>query len=468
MSKTVLTLDEINLLKHSEEPKNIELYGNLYNVINNLKNPKAISLENLPDLNDLGKSAITINKKTLMNNVIKEWYAERVSEEDPNKKVHCGLCNTPNKYLYYIRNRKNNTLLNVGSHCILKFPGLEGYIEKKQQLNEIIKGHQIVTRRNEFYAHFPNVENIISVADKYFSSLPILLPYNLYTNLEDTITKLRLIYTKYVQEGKKSFVSNLSSFELFQIELQQYKSYKDEAEIFIKRNINNPSICRRSEIDWLITNKKYELLKQISKNNGLYTQSTLKNITSLNFIKKYAKNIFDRNISDTLCFMQFAEASIYVQLKKFGYNPNVTFRMSLNKFMEDIGAECILNMKKKYNLEDYIHDLSILSIQSNIDSILNYISDFTTRTPYVFLYDNVRGNIFLYRKIDKAIRTFKAEHFIAAYSTHILNTDNILKKYILDIAYNKEAQWTSIEDQGKLGIDGVIRKLYKQHKDKQF
>ena len=29
MSKTILTLDEINLLKHSEEPKKEDLYGNL-------------------------------------------------------------------------------------------------------------------------------------------------------------------------------------------------------------------------------------------------------------------------------------------------------------------------------------------------------------------------------------------------------------------------------------------------------
>ena len=102
MGKTVLTLDEINLLKNSEELKDTNLYGNLYDCILKLQNPKATSLESIPNLDDLGRAALTINKKTLIDNVIKEWYAEKVSEEDPNKKVHCGLCNTPNKYLYYI------------------------------------------------------------------------------------------------------------------------------------------------------------------------------------------------------------------------------------------------------------------------------------------------------------------------------------------------------------------------------
>ena len=268
MGKTVLTLDEINLLKNSEELKDTNLYGNLYDCILKLQNPKATSLESIPNLDDLGRAALTINKKTLIDNVIKEWYAEKVSEEDPNKKVHCGLCNTPNKYLYYIRNRKNQTLLNVGSRCILKFPGLEGYIEKKQQLNEILKGHQIVNRRNEFYAKFPSVENTISESEKYFSTLPILLPYKLYCDLQSTIEKMRQIYSKYVQEGKKPFESKLTSFELFQSELEHYHSYQDAANRFIKEHITDRLICKRPEIDWLIANKKLKLLQQIAENTS--------------------------------------------------------------------------------------------------------------------------------------------------------------------------------------------------------
>ena len=79
MSKTILTLDEINLLKHSEEPKKEDLYGNLYKILYELKNPKAITLENL-HLNSKGEAALTYNKKTLIDTVIKEWYAENVSE----------------------------------------------------------------------------------------------------------------------------------------------------------------------------------------------------------------------------------------------------------------------------------------------------------------------------------------------------------------------------------------------------
>ena len=156
MPKAILTLDEINLLRHSEEPKNQDLYGNLYDVLCNIKTPKAFSLNQLDKLDDKAISALTINKKNLIETITQEWFAERVSEEDPSKQVRCGLCNTPNKYLYYIRNRKNGEVLNVGSHCITKFPGIEGYVEQKRQLAQIHKGHQIIKRRNEFYDAFPN------------------------------------------------------------------------------------------------------------------------------------------------------------------------------------------------------------------------------------------------------------------------------------------------------------------------
>ena len=465
MGKTVLTLDEINLLKNSEELKDTNLYGNLYDCILKLQNPKATSLESIPNLDDLGRAALTINKKTLIDNVIKEWYAEKVSEEDPNKKVHCGLCNTPNKYLYYIRNRKNQTLLNVGSRCILKFPGLEGYIEKKQQLNEILKGHQIVNRRNEFYAKFPSVENTISESEKYFSTLPILLPYKLYCDLQSTIEKMRQIYSKYVQEGKKPFESKLTSFELFQSELEHYHSYQDAANRFIKEHITDRLICKRPEIDWLIANKKLKLLQQIAENNGVYTETTLRGITPLSFIKKYTRSIFDRNISQTLHFTQVKEASIYIQFKKFGYNPSLTFRISLDEFMDKIGAKCIIDRKIQYNLEDYLQYIVILNTSSNINSIMNYIADYLQRTPYLFLYDTKRQDLFLYRKEDKAIRNFKIESFINAYSSHILDEDSKLKEYVLDIAYKKNAQWISQKEQGKQGTDDIIRALYKQQKE---
>ena len=263
LSKSILSRDEISLLRNSEEPRNSELYGNLFAILNDLSNIKAITMDDLVMLDEKGKAALTHNKKTLLDTVIKEWYAERVSEEDPSKQVKCGLCNTPNKYLYYIRNRRNGKLLNVGSHCITKFPGIEGYIEQRKQLRDIQKGQLIVARRNEFYSKADNPEMAIERAQDYFNSLPILLPWTIYSKLKDTIDRMALIYSKYVNEGKKPFNSEYTSFDLFNLAVKQFNSLKDQAEIFITEHQEDSLMCKRREIDWMLKNNQQNLLKYI-------------------------------------------------------------------------------------------------------------------------------------------------------------------------------------------------------------
>lgn len=71
----------------------------------------------------------------------------------------------------------------------------------------------------------------------------------------------------------------------------------------------------------------------------------------------------------------------------------------------------------------------------------------------------------LYRKTDKAIRKFNAQSFIKAYSGHLLNSEETMKKHILNMIYNNSVQWISLEQQSKQGTDDIVRKLYKEFKE---
>lgn len=463
MSKTVLTLDEINLLKNSEELKNTELYGNLYQVIYSLQNPKAVSLEDLPDLNNKAIGALTHNKKTLIDTIIKEWYAERVSEEDPNKKVRCGLCNTPNKYLYYIRNRRNGCLLNVGSHCITKFPNIEGFTEQKQQLKQIHKNHKIIARRNEFYDRFPNCETIISNAEDYFSTLPILLPYDLYTKLDEIIKRMRLIYTKYVNEGKKPFNSQLDSFELFNLAINQFYRIKNQSDEMVSSNKNDPLICKRREIDWLISQNKQHILSQIAENSGFYNLSTLRHITSVEFISDYIGDIFGRNQSQLYNFMSLKNGLLYIAFNKHGYHPQIVFSMSLKDFMQSIASYCIYDSSFTYSLNDFTQYMKILNTRSNLESVINYISDFVYKFNCILLFNEQNNSIWLCRRGDKSIRIFRPYDFLTSYSKHINESDESIKVFIFSIIKGgNTVKWITPELQAKQGIDERVNKLYKE------
>lgn len=59
ITKSVLSRDEITLFKHSEELKNTELYGNLYDILFKINKIKAISIEELIDLGLDEKGIIT-------------------------------------------------------------------------------------------------------------------------------------------------------------------------------------------------------------------------------------------------------------------------------------------------------------------------------------------------------------------------------------------------------------------------
>lgn len=462
MKNTTLTLDEINLLLYSEEPKNTELYGNLYDVLSDLHPTKAICVEQNKSFDPKSLSALTYNKKLLIDTVIHEWYAERVTEEDPNKKIRCGLCNTPNKYLYYIRNRKNGNILNVGSSCITKFPGIEGYIEQKQQLSHILKNQKMVSRRNEFHKHFPNVNDFISECEKYKQSIPIALPYALQEDLDNTIIRLRKIYNTYIDSGKKPFKSIMNSFELFQTNINHYNKIKLEIDKFIETNINHPHICKKQEMLWLIENDKLSILKTIQNNNGFYTKTTSAMICSNKFIRDnfpiFLKHCKTKYVK--ICELKPNSYHIFITFQKDGYDYPITGKITLQKFMNNIGANCLFVKNFCYQDKTLLTISTIDPSIKNIQSILNYIFNFMESLHCVFLIDYDKKMLVLYRKSDKAIRYFKFHQFINWYFPYFLKSDEAIFIFLKNMINNTNVRWTLLDEQKKYNVDNTIGKMF--------
>lgn len=467
MTKSDLSRDEISLLINSEEAKNTQLYGNLYDILLQIKELKAISLEELErrNLNYYGISALSYNKRTLIDNATKEWQATTDIIDNPERNASCQLCNAPRlRYECHIRNLHNNVNLLVGSECVNKFK-INGYIDQNKQLLQIQKGHKIVQRKNEFYKRFPDCEQFIVDADKYFSTLPILLPYDIYTKLQDAVNRLRLIYSKYVNENKKPFYSIMDSFELFQLAINQYSKFKLLADNYVSENMSNPLICKRREINWLISNNKQELLKQISENNGIYTLDTLKNICLFNFVKEYSNLFLLRNQSSLFKLEKFSNNSIIFSFNKLGYHPSLVFIVPLDKFMLNIGANCIINNSYTYSGKDILNISRIADSIENLYSILNYIDNIMNRFSCVFLVDDSTNSLYLYRKGDKAIRQFAYNNFMKAYSKYILSSDEKIKKYLFSVIKDANSKkWITQEVQEKQGIYDKIGKLYKEYR----
>lgn len=468
MTKSDLSRDEISLLINSEEAKDTQLYGNLYKILLQLSDLKAITLDELENrnLNYYGISALSYNKHTLIDNATKEWRATTDIIDNPERNARCQLCNAPKlRYECHIRNMKNNIELLVGSECVNKFK-IDGYLNQRKQLAQIHKGHKIVQRRNEFYNRFPDYEDFISDAEKYFSTLPILLPYELYVKLQNTIERMRLIATKYVNEGKKPYDSQLDSFGLFQLATDNYNRLKIDSDKHIDSNINRELICKRPEIDWMIAENKANLLQQISENGGLYTLSTLKNIYSISFIQRHIELILSRNNSDLIKFERLNDNSLTFSFNKFGYQPSILFTIPLKNFMQYIGANCIINNDYSYGSREILSISTITDSKRNLLSIIEYIHNMMNLLNCVFLMDDTSNSLFLCRKGDRAVRQFSYYAFMKNYSKYILLPDEEIKKYLISVVKgNNNIKWITTEMQSKQGIDEKIGILYKSYKE---
>lgn len=463
MSKSILTLDEINLLKQSEEPKDSSIYGNLFDVLNSLKYSKAVTLNDLYDLNEKAKNSLIYNKDLLMANVSKEWYAQRVIEESPTKKVYCGLCNTPNKYLYFIRNRKNNNTLNVGSSCIKKFPDIEGYTEQKQQLNDIKKNKKVIERRLEFNSSFPNVKQLISNNRNYFNNIPILLPEELYNKLDKATIRLSSIYNTYVNDEKNIFETKMTPIELFKYTLNKIYGWKNEAEEYVNSNKFNENICKREEINWLLKNNMDHLLHLIAENNGYYSLDTIKFMYSSLIFKRYFKDFNKCSACSQLKFRRYKkDTNSMIFLATKNYNNPIVLNVSFRNFIKNIGNKCIFVSNYLYKDIDILSISKIINSYKNLESVIDYCSDIFKKIGYIILIDYSTNNLIILRKSDKSIFSIDYSKFLALFKPHLLNLQNEISQFSTNLVTNKNIRWITADRQFKLGIDEKIRKLYKE------
>ena len=132
----------------------------------------------------------------------------------------------------------------------------------KYELGKIQRNQQQTARWLKFHNKFPDAESIIDSAQFYFDNLPILLPYKIYSHLEEVVNLLHIIYIKYVKYGKIPDGYSQNAFDLFDEILNKYNSLKIKSDNFVKNNINKQFICKRSEIDWMKQTKKELLLKK--------------------------------------------------------------------------------------------------------------------------------------------------------------------------------------------------------------
>lgn len=449
---TILTLDELVLFTCSEELKNTKKYSNLYDSLCRVESKRIIMIEDIYGLSDIATSILINEKQKIKNQVIKEWEASGYGY-DPNQKAKCNFCKRKNnKYFFYIKNNINDTVLTIGSTCIGKFLGVKRFDEHKSRMEQDKHQRLFIMQNAELYGYSNKAAQFFE-AEKYFLSLPVLLPYNLYNGLRECILNLKNIFFSFKVDSDE-----------FDIELSKYQQLKLQSDAFVSNNTNSPLICKRREINWIIANQKNELLEEISKNNGIYTTNSLKSIYSEEFIKENLNIITKRSKSNIIKFGESNPFAIIALFNINGYSNWVLSQIPLKSLMGTIGSNCILKNDYMYDLADILPISVIMNTQKNIITIIEYISNLLEDSDYTLLYYQPDNKIIIYRKTDKAIKLIDSYEFLKTYNKIIGQPSEKIKRNLYKIINSiKNYQWVSVEKQKKQGIYLNIHTLYEQY-----
>lgn len=148
-NKSLLKKQDIVLLKNSEEVKNTNIYGNLYE---SLAPYTKLSLNDLKKdivFDDKARMSLLHNKDKMMEHIKSEWYA-KTSFEITDREVHCQLCGAKNLYICYICNRINGVELHVGRECVKSYKDINGADIVLAKIDSKVRDMNKEARRSNF------------------------------------------------------------------------------------------------------------------------------------------------------------------------------------------------------------------------------------------------------------------------------------------------------------------------------
>ncbi len=348
MGKLLLKQDEMILLKNSEAVKNIETYGNMYDCVMPYKVLSEIDLQKNELFNTKARATILGNKNLLFQEIKDEWYAIGCNDET-TEEVHCQLCGRKNKRIFYIKNRKNNNELHVGSECIKKFPDIENISVIRKTMREQLSLQNENKRRIQFSEIELDNVDYIKNAEKWFSDFRILLPAVLYNNIKMVLYNLNSLKTNYVKKGGK--IEDIR--EQYIAYKKLFEKYKKEALQFYETNKMKPLICRKNLADWLET-EHLNVWKHVLENGGFLDRETLEYCYQTEYVRAHLKQFNMKIRDDNIQIVGMNGPFIRFQLQNEDYRLPVYLLVSTKDFMKNIGCYCLTNKKYSYSKHDLV------------------------------------------------------------------------------------------------------------------
>ena|GEM_PF-3820395 len=341
------------------------------------------------DTGDFDTEVIKIIKysiKEVAESAESEWYNKEnncdVVEDYNNNPIKCQLCNTNNKYIFYIVNRETRKELNVGSDCIMDFPSLNSINGKnvKQLKNIKVREVKKIKRINEFNTKFPDALEIIRSFQHSYDDILICIPYLNYKRIPEIIIEMKQIYNNYIKNKNRDI-----AFKEFEKLINEYSNIQKEIELHIEENKDKELICKKEILDWLKTNGKIDVIEKIARNDGIYNKETIEHITKNSFLESKRECVKKSLENTDFRIGDIVDGKIYFIYTNDSYSNDLIFYISNIEFMHFYGAKVIIN-KENIKNEDIRSKLKIEMNKNNFNSIIGKFDKVVKNLGYEIEY----------------------------------------------------------------------------------
>lgn len=321
-----------------------------------------------------------------MDHVKQEWYA-KTSFEVATEETHCQLCGRKNTYVCYIANRINGEELHVGRECVKKYKDINGANIVLAKLNSDKRNLTKETRANDFDVKLGEEVDFTKCAKDKLESFPVLLPYELYTNISSAIIDCNRIRTAYVSSGG-NLEEAIGKFKIRKCECENLFLKADDHYMKYKKH---PLICTRQIANWLSDNSPTIIL-DIQKNKGILNEDTLKFVHEPQFVNNNLPN-FRKCLKGTDVQLLRVEGNVLrfsIQNERF-IQP-IIFTTPIRNFMRNIGCHCLT--QEGYRFTKHSITPTIEANSNNLGNSMNYLIGTLSKTRYNLILEERTSQLY--------------------------------------------------------------------------
>jgi len=476
-NRLLITQQEMVLIKNSEEVKNVDIYGNLFD---GLDKYIKLSKKDLEHNLTFDKKARVIlvdfqNKKTMMENIMKEWYSAKEFDV-ADAKLNCQLCGRDNRYIFYIHNKLNNNDLHIGSDCVTKFPSITGVQQERKKLSQLKQNQAKQKRKVEFEVLEEGKLGFLEAAEAQFKNFNVMLPFELHNRMQDTLYQMNSIKTSYVKSGGNLHESFEKYAGLRSVMVELLKQAEKHQESIGK----NLLACDKDSANWLLSTHP-KVWEEVARNDGIFCDETLKKMYYPKFFERMLPEI-RKHIGDIDIIIKNVNGNkVVFSIKNKRYYYPVIFSMPIKKFMESVGSSCLTDQSYSFTRE-CLQNISIENTRRNFDAVCNSILPIMRKNGYDFVIEEKTEQVYLKklpyqtgnkwsghtRQVNAMYKKLNINIFLSTMSPYLLQEEEVFERAFKVVIRKLEGGSTWLTQQDKDRNEQIAREARGMQKQKEF